>query len=237
MLLQAETRTIPGQPAPLAASPQRPCGPVRHVNGIRRARGGIGRVRMSASAGRAVDRPMSACGQTRRVDLHPAVDDRLARLAADQRAAATAPSGPSLCIAPAGSGKTTTLVARAAWLVATGVDPDTIRAITFNKRAATELAERLDVGARTARRRARRRPGPDVPCPGPRDPARRRDRRSSRSPTGPRSCARSHRGRMTRPIARLDTYISRLKVGHGVARRRRPVGSGGRTRGASLRRV
>ena len=78
------------------------------------------------------------------MDIHPAAEDRLARLAQDQRAAATAPSGPSLCIAPAGSGKTTTLVARAAWLVATGVDPAGIRAITFNKRAAVELAERLD---------------------------------------------------------------------------------------------
>jgi superfamily I DNA/RNA helicase len=49
-----------------------------------------------------------------------------------------------LCIAPAGSGKTTTLVARAAWLVATGTAAEGIRAITFNKRAATEMAERLD---------------------------------------------------------------------------------------------
>ena len=67
-----------------------------------------------------------------------------ARLAPDQRAAATAPPGPSLCIAPAGSGKTTTLVARAAWLIATGTPADAIRAITFNKRAAVEMTERLD---------------------------------------------------------------------------------------------
>jgi superfamily I DNA/RNA helicase len=78
------------------------------------------------------------------MDLHPAVAERLARLAPDQRTAATAPSGPSLCIAPAGSGKTTTLVARAAWLVATGTPPEGIRAITFNKRAAVEMTERLD---------------------------------------------------------------------------------------------
>lgn len=70
--------------------------------------------------------------------------DRLERLAPDQRAAATAPPGPSLCIAPAGSGKTTTLVARAAWLVASGTPPERIRAITFNKRAAVEMTERLD---------------------------------------------------------------------------------------------
>ena len=75
--------------------------------------------------------------------LPPAVAGRLARLAPDQRAAATAPPGPVLCIAPAGSGKTTTLVARVAWLVATGADPATIAAITFNARAAEELRERL----------------------------------------------------------------------------------------------
>ncbi len=76
--------------------------------------------------------------------LPPLVVERLARLAPDQRAAATAPSGPSLCIAPAGSGKTTTLVARAVWLIATGTPPEAIRAITFNKRAAVEMGARLD---------------------------------------------------------------------------------------------
>ena len=75
---------------------------------------------------------------------HPDVQARLDRLTPDQRAAATAPPGPVLCVAPAGSGKTTTLVARIAWLVDEGVDPATIAAITFNKRAAEELGERLD---------------------------------------------------------------------------------------------
>jgi len=71
--------------------------------------------------------------------------DRLARLAPDQREAATAPPGPVLCVAPAGSGKTTTLVARVAWLVgAASVDPGMIAAITFNTRAAEELRGRLD---------------------------------------------------------------------------------------------
>jgi superfamily I DNA/RNA helicase len=73
---------------------------------------------------------------------HPDVLARLDRLTADQRAAATAPPGPVLCVAPAGSGKTTTLVARIAWLVDGGADPASIAAITFNKRAAEELAER-----------------------------------------------------------------------------------------------
>jgi superfamily I DNA/RNA helicase len=78
------------------------------------------------------------------VRLHPDVEARLARLAPDQRAAAIAPPGPLLCVAPAGSGKTTTLVARIAWLLASGAaEPGAIAAITFNKRAAVELEERL----------------------------------------------------------------------------------------------
>jgi len=76
--------------------------------------------------------------------LHSSVAERLDRLAPDQRAAATAPPGPVLCVAPAGSGKTTTLVARIAWLVATGADPAGITAVTFNKRAADEMAARVD---------------------------------------------------------------------------------------------
>src|SRR3954463_16829097 len=66
-----------------------------------------------------------------------------ARVAAAQRAAATAPPGPILCVAPAGSGKTTTLVARVAWLIASGAARESIVAITFNRRAAEELGERL----------------------------------------------------------------------------------------------
>ena len=86
---------------------------------------------------------MRAPAQTRAMSSHPSVADRLARLAPDQRTAATAEPGPVLVVAPAGSGKTTTLVARVAWLVDGGVAPDTIAAITFNRRAAEELGERL----------------------------------------------------------------------------------------------
>jgi DNA helicase-2/ATP-dependent DNA helicase PcrA len=76
--------------------------------------------------------------------LPSSVTERLDRLAPDQREAATAPPGPVLCVAPAGSGKTTTLVARIAWLVATGADPAGITAVTLNKRAADEMADRVD---------------------------------------------------------------------------------------------
>ncbi|HZW01764.1 MAG TPA: UvrD-helicase domain-containing protein, partial [Candidatus Deferrimicrobium sp.] len=78
-------------------------------------------------------------------DVPAPVRERLARLAPDQRAAATTAPGPVLCVAPAGSGKTTTLVARIAWRVAHGVDPAGICALTFNRRAAQELQERADV--------------------------------------------------------------------------------------------
>ena len=76
--------------------------------------------------------------------MHPSVAERLAKLAPDQRAAAAAPPGPVLVVAPAGSGKTTTLVARVAWLVDRDTDPAGITLVAFNKRAAEELVERLD---------------------------------------------------------------------------------------------
>jgi DNA helicase II / ATP-dependent DNA helicase PcrA len=73
------------------------------------------------------------------------LEQRLARLDADQRAAATAEPGPILCVAAAGSGKTTTLVARICWLIATGrAEPERVSAIAFNKRAAEELTVRLE---------------------------------------------------------------------------------------------
>jgi superfamily I DNA/RNA helicase len=80
---------------------------------------------------------------TRAVATHPSVSATLSKLQDDQRRAATAPPGPVLCVAPAGSGKTTTLVARIAWLVDKGAPPESICAITFNRRAADELRERV----------------------------------------------------------------------------------------------
>lgn len=61
----------------------------------------------------------------------------------EQRAAATLPDGPALIIAPAGSGKTTTLIARLGVLLARGVAPERICVATFNRDAATELAQRI----------------------------------------------------------------------------------------------
>ena len=64
-------------------------------------------------------------------------------LDAEQRAAATLPDGPALIIAPAGSGKTTTLIARLGVLLERGVAADRIAVATFNRAAAQELTDRI----------------------------------------------------------------------------------------------
>jgi DNA helicase II / ATP-dependent DNA helicase PcrA len=69
----------------------------------------------------------------------------LDRLDAMQRVAASAPGGPLLIVAGPGTGKTRTLTHRIAYLCAElGVIPDRCLAITFTRRAAEELRERLD---------------------------------------------------------------------------------------------
>jgi DNA helicase-2/ATP-dependent DNA helicase PcrA len=60
----------------------------------------------------------------------------------EQRAAATHSGGPLLILAGAGTGKTTTLCARVAWLISSGVRPERILLLTFTRRAARELLQR-----------------------------------------------------------------------------------------------
>ena len=148
--------------------------------------------------------------------MHPAVAERLARLTPDQRAAATAPTGPVLCVAPAGSGKTTTLVARIAWLIDQGASADTIAAITFNKRAAEELGERLGsalaplgVGPRGVRVRTFHALGREILRDGgaPVEPL--IDRAALVGELWPEATAAE--------IGRLDTAFSRLKLDLGVS--------------------
>ena len=74
---------------------------------------------------------------------HGPLNELFRSLAPDQRAAVTAPPGPLLCVAPAGSGKTTTLVARLAWRLAHGTSAERTCAVTFNRRAAANLRTRL----------------------------------------------------------------------------------------------
>jgi DNA helicase-2/ATP-dependent DNA helicase PcrA len=63
-------------------------------------------------------------------------------LNAQQREAATYAGGPLLILAGAGTGKTTTLCARVAWLLAEGVPAERILLLTFTRRAAREMVER-----------------------------------------------------------------------------------------------
>ena len=61
-----------------------------------------------------------------------------------QRAVIEAPAEPALVVAGAGSGKTETMSARVLWLVANGhVRADQILGLTFTRKAAGELAERV----------------------------------------------------------------------------------------------
>ena len=73
-----------------------------------------------------------------------ALEPILTALDPEQRAAASLPDGPAQIIAPAGSGKTTTMVARLAVLLSRGVSPERICVVTFNRDAALDLAARVD---------------------------------------------------------------------------------------------
>jgi DNA helicase II / ATP-dependent DNA helicase PcrA len=90
-----------------------------------------------------------ALATTRTLQLDPI----LGALDPEQRAAATLPDGPAQIIAPAGSGKTTTMVARLAVLLSRGVAPDRVCVVTFNRDAAADLRARVE-----------RRLGPSVPA-------------------------------------------------------------------------
>src|ERR1700676_4072038 len=75
----------------------------------------------------------------------------LSSLTPEQRSAATHAGGHLLIVAGAGTGKTTTLLARLGHLVDIGVPPDRILVLTFSRRAAAELTGRVstDVWAGT----------------------------------------------------------------------------------------
>jgi DNA helicase-2/ATP-dependent DNA helicase PcrA len=74
------------------------------------------------------------------VELHI---DYAGELNEQQLAAVTAPPGPSLVIAGAGSGKTRTLIYRVAYLLEQGIPPERILLLTFTNKAAREMMRRV----------------------------------------------------------------------------------------------
>lgn len=75
------------------------------------------------------------------------------RPTAEQSAIISAPLTPRLVVAGAGSGKTATMVDRVVWLVANGlVEADQVLGVTFTRKAAGELRERMRIRLEQLRR-------------------------------------------------------------------------------------
>ena len=68
--------------------------------------------------------------------------DYLNILNPEQREAATTINGPVLIIAGAGSGKTTTLIHRVAYMIDNGIEPSSILLLTFTNEAAKNMIEK-----------------------------------------------------------------------------------------------
>jgi DNA helicase-2/ATP-dependent DNA helicase PcrA len=92
--------------------------------------------------------------------------DYASELNEQQLAAVTAPPGPRLVIAGAGSGKTRTLTYRVAYLLENGIDPRNILLLTFTNKAARSPVATAS-RQRSSRNRARDHPRSlHIFCPG-----------------------------------------------------------------------
>jgi DNA helicase-2/ATP-dependent DNA helicase PcrA len=100
---------------------------------------------MSASGGPTAGAPaLSAADIARRLGQHSPTDEQAAVIEAGLH--------PLLVVAGAGSGKTETMAARVVWLVASGlVAPDRVLGLTFTRKAAGELADRVRLRLRQLR--------------------------------------------------------------------------------------
>ncbi|HWA09403.1 MAG TPA: ATP-dependent helicase [Opitutaceae bacterium] len=84
----------------------------------------------------ALDSPHAPSGHVPPIDFRASLND-------EQFAAVTAPPGPLLVLAGAGSGKTRTLTYRVAYLLSQGVRPGEILLLTFTNKAAKEMLHRV----------------------------------------------------------------------------------------------
>ena len=72
------------------------------------------------------------------------IASRYASLNNEQKQAVDAVYGPVLVIAGAGSGKTNSMTVRIARMMQQGIKPDSMLAVTFTRKAANEMTERLE---------------------------------------------------------------------------------------------
>ncbi|GAB3687917.1 ATP-dependent helicase [Angustibacter aerolatus] len=123
----------------------------------------------------------------------------------EQVAVIEAPVHPLLVVAGAGSGKTETMAARVVWLVAGGdVAPDEVLGLTFTRKAAGELSERI-----RSRLRALRRSGLWVPGTGDDAPA-------PIGSSGPGGGVPGVDGDLDVTVSTYHAYAGRLVREHGL---------------------
>ena len=85
-------------------------------------------------------------------------------LSGQQKAALARTSGQTLLLAVPGSGKTTVIIYRLGYLLAQGVDPDSVLTMTFSRAGARDLGNASRLFSKTPRVRRLFRPFTVFPC-------------------------------------------------------------------------